>query len=343
MKSLLLIFLIYNILLYSVDLHFPLIKYFKQNIFINVFATLCLLLSHFFDFFANIFFFILTLIPFKKNRIVLLIMYNFIFITFVTFNSNNLLSILVFVPFTIFIFIIIRLLIKLVSKLLVFPKNLLLNEITNVRKIKLEDPVKYNEIKAYRNIHLVFLLFLLLSVLFRFYNLFDNLFFYMVVLLFIFYLLTFHRSNPLIFKNAKFKKEDAPFTLLVTTFTTMIVLIGFSIYTVYMIFIYPTSSFLFILLFVIFTSLSMYYCIMILNQNLLDTLSLPSILAILSIVGLLTTTIIKDNLLKKPNLEDQNIYLISNSFDKYFEFNNSVIIGTVASNIIIRNKKNKKE
>ncbi len=156
-------------------------------------------------------------------------------------------------------------------------------------------------------------------------------------------IIVFHRSNPLIFRKTKFKKEDAQFTLLFLTITTMIVLIGFSLFTVYMIFIYPTLSFLFILLFVLSTSLFIYYFIMILNKNLLDTLSLPSILAILSIIGLLTTTVIKDNLLKKPNLEDPNIYLISNSFDKYFEFNNSVIIGTVASNIIIRNKKNKKE
>lgn len=150
-----------------------------------------------------------------------------------------------------------------------------------------------------------------------------------------------HRSNPLVYKKASFKKEDVPFTLLLFTITTMITLIFFTIYTFNLISIYPTFSFLFILLFVISISFFIYYFSMLLNENLLETLSLPSVLAIISIVGLLTTTVIKDNFLKKPNLEDSNTYLISNSFEKYFEFNNSVIIGTVASNIIIRNRKNK--
>lgn len=341
-RLIIIIFIIYNLILYMVDFHIPILNYFKKNIIINTITLLSAILSFFTSFFGFLFLAMPFIIPFRKDKYRLLFMNNLIFITVYGFLKSNP-PLIAYIFLTTLLTTIISLALKLFKKITKFPIELLDKERKNIKIFKLEDKPKYHEIIAYRTIHLFFLIILLLYACFLFFRNTDIESTYSIILILLVMIIVFHRSNPLIFRKTKFKKEDAQFTLLFLTITTMIVLIGFSLFTVYMIFIYPTLSFLFILLFVLSTSLFIYYFIMILNKNLLDTLSLPSILAILSIIGLLTTTVIKDNLLKKPNLEDPNIYLISNSFDKYFEFNNSVIIGTIASNIIIRNKKNKKE
>ncbi len=88
-RLIIIIFIIYNLILYMVDFHIPILNYFKKNIIINTITLLSAILSFFTSFFGFLFLAMPFIIPFRKDKYRLLFMNNLIFITVYGFLKSN--------------------------------------------------------------------------------------------------------------------------------------------------------------------------------------------------------------------------------------------------------------